>query len=248
MTALVLNRRRTSVWGALAAVAAMGTGLAVYSYLSYVKAQIPIAGKLVPMLVAAGDIDPGATLGTQMLELVDHPGRYLPADALTSKAGALGRVVTVPIFKGETITGRKLGERGGASSVVPSGQRAYSLSVESAAGLGFVPRPGDRVDVIATFPQEVLGEPTTLTVLTSKEVASVGPMKQESDQGEKVAGKFGIPGSSGQTLGLTLFVSPSEAQELAMAESLGKTTVVLAPNRSTQVPPSRRVTPRDIGG
>lgn len=246
MATLVLNRRRAS-WPAFwAMAAAFLAGLAVYSYLSYLRSQIPQAGKLVPMVVAATDIEPGTALEPGMLEMVRHPSRYLPAGAIASREAAAGNVATVPVFKGEAVTSRKVGRRGGVSSVVPPGQRAYSLAVASGASLGFSPRPGDRVDVIVTLPQEVLGQATSQTVLRHKEVASVGSAPPAERQ--KTDGKFAISNSQDRKLGITLFVNPEEAQRLAMAEAMGKITVILAPQKPDLGKVPDPITPGQIRG
>lgn len=228
MATLVLNRRRPSWSGFLALGLAALAGLAVYSYLSFLRSQIPVSGKLMPLVVAARDIEPGTALDPGALEIVRHPANYLPAGALAAVSAAAGQTASVPIYQGEPVTSRKLGKTGGLSSVVPPGQRAYSLSVASGASLGFQPRPGDRVDVIVTLPQEVLGRATAETVLRFKEVASVGAAAAAKDAAQ-AGEKFGIPASGEPRLGITLFVDPNEAQRLAMAEALGKITVILAP-------------------
>ena len=242
MSTLALTRRRTSFRSVAALLAAALTGLAVYSYLSWMRSQIPVAGKLVPMIVASKDLAPGATLDGTMIEVMDHPERYLPKGALLTRTAVLGRVLRVPVFAGEAITSRKLGTRGGLSSVVPPGMRAYSLT--AASGLGFVPKAGDRVDVIVTLPREVLGEPTTVVALSGKEVAAVG----QSDTGSlgRMGEQLGIEDKEGAGLALTLFVTPEEAQHLAMAEAMGRITVVLAPTKDEQLKPGP-IRPEDLG-
>jgi pilus assembly protein CpaB len=241
---LVLNRSGKSLWSLLAVAAAVATGLSVYSYLSWLRAQIPISGKLVPMVVAAADIDSGVVVSSAMVEVVDHPSRYLPAHALQSTKLAIGRVAAVPILKGEPVTARKVGRTSGASSVVPPGMRAYSLGAESGVTIAMIPKPGDRVDVMATFPAEVLGEPTTVTILRSAKVASVTKGRNDRNQ---VASQLDVPGTAQSRWGITLFVSPEEAERLAMAESIGRIAVVLAPNALDKEGPPLPVTPRSLG-
>lgn len=234
--ALPIRRRRASAWSLLAITAAALTGLAVLSYLRSVKAQIPVAGKLVPMVVAARDLLPGTRLDADDLALQNHPEKYLPDGALRSLDLAVGKVISAPVFTGEPITARRLGRTGGLSSVIPAGMRAYSLGVDSGASLDFLPRPGDRVDVIATFPKEVLGESYAVTILRSKEVAAVGVTR----------GELSID-SGGDRLPITLFVTPEEAQELALAEALGRITVVLSPFDSPEDVAPSGVRPQDLG-
>jgi Flp pilus assembly protein CpaB len=244
---LVLNRSGKSLWSMLAVAAAVATGLSVYSYLSWLRAQVPISGRLVPMVVAAGDIESGVVVSSSMVELVDHPSRYLPAQALQSIDSVVGRVAAVPILSGEPVTARKVGRTSGASSVIPAGMRAYSLGAQSGVSIAMMPKSGDRVDVMVTFPSEVLGEPTTVTILRSAKVASVTTGRGGSN---KVASQLGVPGSNQSNWGITLFVTPEEAERLAMAESMGRVAVVLAPNNvdnvdKAQVPDP--VTPHNLG-
>lgn len=245
MHALVLNRRRTSLWGVVAVLAAITTGLALYSYLSYLKAEIPIAGKLVPMVVASVDIEPGSILIPSMLTLRDHPSRYLPDGAVHTKDAVAGQTSAMPILRGEAITLRKLSSKGGLSSVVPPGMRAYSLSTTSQSSLNFLPNTGDRVDVIVTFPAEVLGQASSITVLRHKEVASVG--SDSRNPSGKVRDRLTIEGGSETGVSITLYVTPEEAEHLALAEALGRIKVVLAPTNATDEPAPGPVTPKQIG-
>lgn len=246
MATLALSRTRNSLWRIVAVMAAAATGLAVYSYLSYVRAQVPVAGRLVSMVVAARDLEAGTVLGRADLATVKHPQKYLPAGSFASASEIAGRRIFVPVFSGEPITARKLGDRGGASSLVPPGTRAYSLSVASGAGLGFMPKPGDRVDVIVTLPQEVLGEATSVTVLRAKLIAAVGAFGADSKPTGKVTSKLGLDAGAAGGLGITLFVTPEEAQRLAMAEALGRITITLAPLQPEEAPAPPPSKPRDL--
>jgi pilus assembly protein CpaB len=204
-------------------LAAVVTALAVYSYLSYLRAQIPLAGRMVPMVVAATDIDSGVVITPAMLEFRDHPDRYLPDQVLLDTEAAVGRVATVPILSGEPLTSRKVGRDGGSSSVVPDGMRAYSLSPQTLEGLALAPKAGDRVDVLATFARDG-GKAETVTVIKAAKVASVGGKK---DGGSGVASQLGV-GASGA--GITLLLTPEQSEALAQSEALGKIALVLAPN------------------
>ena len=204
-------------------LAAVVTALAVYSYLSYLRGQVPLSGRMVPMVVASADIDSGVVVTAAMLELADHPERYLPAQALSDMDAAIGRVAAVPILEGEPVTSRRLGSTGGSSSVVPDGMRAYSLSPQTLEGLALAPKSGDRVDVLATFARDG-GDAETVTVIKAAKVASVGGSK---GGGSGVASQLGVNGRGG---GITLLLTPEQAEALAQSEALGKIALVLAPN------------------
>lgn len=226
MTTLVLNRRMTSRWSLLAMLAAVVTALAVYSYFSWLRGQIPVAGRMVPMVVAATDIDSGVVITASMLELANHPERYLPEGVVLNSELAIGRVATIPILDGEPVTSRKIGRTGGSSSVVPDGMRAYSLSPQTLDGLALSPKAGDRVDVLATFARES-GNAETVTVIQAAKVLSVGA--PGTGEGSQVASTLGVGGSDGK-LGITLLLTPEQAEALAQSEALGKIALVLAPN------------------
>ncbi|MEX2588402.1 MAG: Flp pilus assembly protein CpaB [Actinomycetota bacterium] len=221
MTTLVLGRRRTSRWGVIAVLAAVLTGLAVYSYLSWLRSQVPVAGRLVPIVVAATDIEPGIRVTDGMLEMVEHPSRYLPQEPLTAVDEAVGRLTTHPILAGEPVTGRKIGRNAGASGAVPEGMRAYGLNPQSLDGMALVPRSGDRVDVLATLAGED-GRAKTVTILTSVQVASSGGSTNDAGAGSSLV-------SSGRDRAVTLLVMPDQAEALAQAEAAGKITLVLVP-------------------
>jgi pilus assembly protein CpaB len=246
MSTLVLSRKRTSVWGFVVAVAAIATGFAVYSYLSWIRAQVPVAGRFTTVVVAARDIESGTTITSAMLRADRQPARYVPASALSDMRLAVGLTTSSTIFEGEPITRKRLSSHSGLSAAVPKGLRAYSLSITSGTTLNFVPKAGDRVDVIVTYPREVLGEPRSITVLRAVPVASVGRTQLSESGSGKVTSRLGL-GSGASQLGVTLFVTPQEAERLAMAESLGRITVVLAPIAPDDQPAPAPIGPKDVG-
>src|SRR5687767_8622626 len=121
MSTIVLTRRKASLRSAFAVLFAVAATLAVYSYLSWMKAQIPVSGKLISMVVATRDLQAGETIEPAMLELVEHPSRYLPVGAFKGIDPVVGKVLSVPVFRGEPLTKAKLGSKGGVSGLVPAG-------------------------------------------------------------------------------------------------------------------------------
>lgn len=182
---------------------------------------MPVAGRLVPIVVAATDLEPGIRVTDGMLEMVDRPSRYLPEGSLTSAEQAVGRLTTYPILAGEPVTGRKIARNSGASGAVPEGMRAYGLGPQALAGMAMVPRSGDRVDVLATLPGDD-GRAKTVTILRSIQVASTGTTREDSGAGSSLV-------SSNKDRAVTLLVKPDQAEALAQAEAAGKITLVLVP-------------------
>jgi Flp pilus assembly protein CpaB len=118
------------------------------------------------------------------------------------------------VAEGEVVTELRLagGTSGPTASVVPDGLRAVSIPVPASVGV----RPGDLVDVLATFGgggahTEVTGE--------ALEVLRV-------DRGAGASfGGAGAPTSSG--VGLVLLVSPDQAERLAFAATFATLSIAV---------------------
>lgn len=63
---------------------------------------------LVPVVVAAVDISPGATLRSEILKVFQWPEGILPPNTVKLKKEVEGLVITVPVNKGEPILLPKL--------------------------------------------------------------------------------------------------------------------------------------------
>jgi Flp pilus assembly protein CpaB len=120
------------------------------------------------------------------------------------------------VLRGAVVTARHLARarRDGRDGVVPAGRRAMRVAIEG----GVRPRPGDPVDLYATFDPQTVGadvEPT-LTVAHAVPVVAV-------DVDPAAAG------SEGATVGVTVLVRPDEARRLAFATAAGTLALAVAP-------------------
>jgi Flp pilus assembly protein CpaB len=84
---------------------------------------------------------------------------------------------------------------------------------------GVRPRPGDPVDLYATFDPQTLGEDVepTLTIAHAVPVIAV-----DRDDGAGVV-------AGGAAIGVTVLVSPDEAKRLAFATAAGTLALAIAP-------------------
>lgn len=92
----------------------------------------------------------GATVETGDVARERRPARVIPQGALDGSASPIGEASRVALVPGEVVLTARLAGRGaaGLAALVGPGQRAISMrSDESTPTV----RPGDRVDVIATF-------------------------------------------------------------------------------------------------
>jgi pilus assembly protein CpaB len=204
--------RRSKLLLVLAVACGLGAFGIVRGYAARLEALRPLAGPSVPVVVAAQDLERGTTLAEEMLRVTRVPVAYAAPGALRSVEDAVGRTLVADLAEGEALTETRLGTSGGPVAVqVPSGLRAFT--VPSGMPTGTV-RPGDRVDVLATFGGQ---RPYTDTVATGLEVLSV----LAEDQGA-----VGVSSTeSGPTL--VLLVTPDAAERLAYAKAFADLTVTV---------------------
>ena len=197
----------------LSVACALGAGLVMRAYAQRLDATRPDGGPPIDVVAAAGDIDRGAMLAEDSVTVVTIPARFAPPGAIRDPGRAVGRIAAAPLAEGEIVTRLRLagGGVGPTAATVPAGMRAIQVPVAFAVGV----RPGDLVDVIATFGGP---RPYTDTVGTDLEVLSIV---------EDEEGTFQASGPSGPSL--VLLVSEETAEQLAHATAFGRITVTIAP-------------------
>jgi Flp pilus assembly protein CpaB len=204
---------RSKLLLALAVVAGVGSFSLVRGYAAELEALRPMTGEPVSVVVAVRPLERGSVLAEADLNVRQIPSAYVPPGAVTSIAEAVGLTLVADLAEGEALTATRVGRTGGpVAAVVPSGLRAFVVPAGLPNG---VVRPGDRVDVLATFGGP---RPYTDTVGSGIEVLSV----LEADPTTFEAG--GIDGPS-----LVLLVSPDTAERLAHATAFGQISVTIAP-------------------
>ena len=212
---MVLRRwsPRSKLLLALAVLAGAGSFSLVRGYAAEVEALRPMIGAAVPVVVAVRPLERGSVLAEADLGVRQIPSAYAPPGAVASIAKAVGLTLEADLAEGETLTATRVGRTGGpVAAVVPSGLRAFVVPAGLPSG---VVRPGDRVDVLATFGGP---RPYTDTVGSGIEVLSV----LEADPTAFEAGGTGGPS-------LVLLVSPDTAERLAHATAFGQISVTIAP-------------------
>jgi Flp pilus assembly protein CpaB len=204
---------RSKAFLVLAVAAGVLAYLLVSGYAAELEALRPVAGDPRPVAVAAGPLARGTVLSEAEIRLDAVPSTFAPPGAFGAIDALVGRTLVSDVAEGEAITRTRVGVRGGpVASVVPVGLRAFPV----AAGLpdGTV-RPGDLVDVIATFGGP---RPYTDTVASGLEVLAI----LGGDDG-------GIAAAGASGYALVLLVSPEIAEELAYASAFADLAVAVAP-------------------
>ncbi len=139
------------------------------------------------VVVAAQNIPAGTEITQEMVKTLEVPEALLVAGAYTESATLVGQTARIPILSGEQIPASKIGaadDGEGLSFVVPKGKRAMSISIDEVTAVGGLLRPGDKVDIFASYIEESEDRQSfdrvlVYTILQDIEVLSVAQEAQE---------------------------------------------------------------------
>jgi len=173
--------------------------------------------------VANVDIELGGRITSEMIRMVDWPEGSVPTGAFAEAAKLDGRVVLVSIQRGEPLTEARLapvGTKGGLSAVVPEGKRAMTVRVNDVVGVAGFALPGTYVDVMVNTKDERAqrsdrNQSISKIVLERILVLAVAQEADRDSTKPKVVNA------------VTLELTPSDAEMLDLARSVGTLSLVL---------------------
>jgi len=213
---------RSRIFAVLALAILAGGGLAYGTYNFMQTQQVhPVNTPTQAVVVAAADLQLGAELKKDDLQVVLFPAGKTPEGTFAKPEEIIGRGLIVPIVKNEPILKAKLASKEagfGLPPVIPEGMRAVSVRVNEVVGVAGYVLPGNRVDVVATAsPTDARADTTSKVVLSNVQVLTAGTrMEQNGDQSKPV-----------QVTVVTLLVFPEQAERLALASTEGKIQLAL---------------------
>ncbi len=158
-----------------------------------------------------------------MLKIDQVPSKYLQPKSISSIKELFDKnskpkfVTLVPIMENEAILSTKLtipGKETGLAVVIAQGKRAISIPVADDTSVSGLIKPGNRVDLIATF------ENKSVYLLQNLLVLSVGD-KIVGELADKEEGSKGMLSDMAEGMGgnsITLAVTPKEALKIAFAK------------------------------
>ncbi len=213
---------RNRIFAVLALAVLAGGGLAYGTY-NFINNQpkTSVNAPTQPVVVAAADLQLGAELKKEDLQVMQFPAGKVPDGTFSKPEELLGRGIIVPIVKNEPILRAKLASKeagSGLPPVIPEGMRAVSVRVNEVVGVAGYVLPGNRVDVLATAsPTEAHSDVTTKVILSNVQVITAGTrMEQDQDKDKPV-----------QVTVVTLLVTPEQSERLALASTEGKIQLAL---------------------
>ncbi len=206
--------------------------LAVFVAQRWVEERTEIHVKKV--VVAAQDLAMGTQLRPDMLEVIDWPAAGGLKDFHAQPQEIYQRVINASIMKGEPVTKAKLaplGEKSGLSALLHEGTRAITVKVNEIVGVAGFALPGNYVDVIVNATDKS-GKVISKIVLERILVLALAQDASTHETKPRLVNA------------VTLEVTPSQAEQIDLARSVGSLSLVL---RSQMDKTETRTTGASIG-
>ena len=195
-----------------------------------------------PVVVAAADLDVGATITRDDVKVVEWPTNAAPANVMSDPKELIGRGIVLPMIQNEPFLPMKLASKDGGAGLPPAitpGMRAVSVKVNEVIGVAGYVLPGTRVDVVVTMsPTLQPQDSTSKVILTNVQVLAAGTkIERDTDKNKPVAVTV-----------VTLLVDPSDAEKLTLAATEGKIQLALRNPLDKDAPATRGVRPAVLVG
>ena len=204
-----------------AVVVALTTARVVSGDLAALHRRAASLGPQVSVMVATHDLELGQTISARDVRRESRYRSQTPREAIRVAAGAVGRVVIVPVLRdGMLFTGHVApASRTGLDAVIPRGERAVHVTPHD----GFRPPRGSVVDVLAAF------DPTVVAVDGPADAAVV-----VADGARVLAVDDASASGEGDVsyAGVTLLVTEAEARAIAFAAATADLTLAVTPPES----------------
>lgn len=176
-----------------------------------------VAAPATTVVVAAKPIARGVTLTPDLLKLVDFPKDTVPENAFTTIAQLTGpkdvqRIATRDLGPGEPVLSTRVTPPGGKlnlSDALTQGMQAVTLRTNDVQGVAGFVLPGDHVDLLLTR------GPIVQVILENIKVVAIDQNNNEETNVPAVV------------KAITLEVTPSQAQTVTLAQTLGTVSLSL---------------------
>jgi len=218
------------------------TAILVYAFL---KSQATRAGAQQSVVAAREDIPARTIIKQGMVEIKSFPRSALPPASSENVESVVGSVALTPIEAGKPISLRQVAPKGaalGLSYAVPPFMRAVTVAVDPIIGVAGFLKPGDHVDVVATF--DVNRGTVTKTILQDVELLATGSQVVETE----IDPSTGKPAKPKSQPNATLSVTPRNAERLILADSKGELRLTLRPTDDRSFVVSKGITSRGMLG
>ncbi len=188
------------------------------------------------VVVALQDITLGTPIAATMLQEVTWPGEAKPTGSFATAAELVGRVPNSNVLRGEPILDTRLaaiGSKGGLAAAIPEGFRAITVKVNEVVGVAGFALPGSFVDVMVNV-RDGREEAISKILLERIQVLAVAQEAFRDETKPKVVNA------------VTLQVTPSQAEKIDLARSIGSLSLVLRNQIDQQMVPTEGIRTDDL--
>lgn len=233
----------------IAVALALVTAILVYSYVSSIDRETVAAPKadLVTVYVATRTIPARTEVKAEDVEKVQIDRQLMASSAITDINNIVGRYTLESIISGEQILSERLADEKSMlfSYRVPKGTRAVSINVSEQIDVSDLIRPGDFVDVIASYDKEEEddGEVVTFfpritkTLLQNVEVLALG---------QEVTASAENPKDKASTV--TLAIKQGDVEQFIFASEYATLRLALRPLDDNSQSNTQGILRSDIAG
>jgi pilus assembly protein CpaB len=207
----------------LAVVLGLVAAMLVRSAIARRSQPVAAASNLVTVVTAKDDVQPGKALTILDVSTVKLPAEAAPGHVFSDPNQLVGRVVTTPLVKGQTILDTLLADTGtgdGLQALIPPGMRAVTTEVNEFSGVGGMLQPGCRVDLISVLRDDKSHTSMARTILENIKVTAIG---RSTAPAKPVDGQPLPPPANS----ITLLCTPKQAQTLELASQSSRPWLVL---------------------
>lgn len=211
----------------IAIIMALFTSFLVYIYIKKATTK-PEVVEYVNVYVATKTLPPKHKITDADLKQVKVTREYLNSNAVLNKADIVGKRLKDSIIEGEQILRDRLVDENKMALAysIPEGKRAVSINVNDQIAVSHLLRPGDFVDVIASFEKEededglnkTVYPRITKTIIQNAEVLALGQDQRIAEDKLKEPPKT-----------ITLAVDPQETEKLVFASEYAVLRLALRP-------------------
>lgn len=213
---------KSRTWIIIAVLLGIIAAALVNNYLAALRAANVQEVPMVNQVVAKGSIPAGTKLTAELIETIRVPEEYAHPSAATDPKAVIGQFTVTDLWPGEVILAGHIANEKTSSELpfkIPEGLRAVTVAVGAVTGVGGHLKPGHYVDVLSVWAPTSDSEIEDMEVVTLVQnalVLAVGTDLQKKDAVQLADN-------------ITLALTPEQAQEVFLAESVGKLKLVARP-------------------
>jgi pilus assembly protein CpaB len=231
--------KKPSAGGVILAAVALGLIAAYMIYRLESNREKQSKEHWIPVVVAREDIPARTKITEQMVMMMNYPKDFLMPGVVQDRKDVEGRITLARLRAKDQIRSSDLFAPGQSPSIsydIPEGMRAIAIGASEIGSAGGAVKPGDHVDILATYSDPATHQETTRPVLQNVLVLFVNQAETNPQ------------GPTGAKSSMTLAVKPEDAELLVAADRAGALRVMLRAPTDKRIVDSQGVTVRDFQG